>query len=518
MLAGEARATARAGSSRRRPGGPFSASRRAFQARAPGRRARTPVPRAPPPADARRAGARARSGRGRPGAPGSSSGLPSRTAGRRAGRLRRCRRAPRKGRARAAVDVAATSASPASGRGGSSAGARSTRLQQRLPAVGPSAIGHPGSCAASSARLRPARGCSAASSTRSGGRRRATVGTGLLGPAGSTSADPGEAVGARERRDEGTLPSSAICSSRSGRWFRYMPCSIVSHARVDRGLGAREALGVRRHAVARVGLVDAARRSPRGELRGSGPSSSTDRAPVVITLTKSAPGADLLADGLADLVGAVGLAVHARGSPRPARCRRDPPAGRAGAGRGRRRSAWPGAPPLTRGAVGAHVAEVVKTPCGASRRRSAASKWAGVPGHTASAPSSGAGGSLERVDVRSRSGPASGSGRRGPPTKRVRAPSPASPTQTIRPSPTSTPAASRSGPAVRRRGGRPSASGAVGGRGRGGEEDEGRRAGIATPPRRRTRAGRRGRSGRPARRGCGAARVDGAGGRWGRGR
>ena len=122
-------------------------------------------------------------------------------------------------------------------------------------------------------------------------------------------------------------PSRAMRSSRSGRWFRYMPCSIVSMPSSIAISRAGHALAVRGDAVAHaVRLLDEHAHLVARELRGVG----------ILELDRAGAGrhdldevgavAHLLAHGLADLVGAVGLAVHAGEEAAAGRGRRDDPA------------------------------------------------------------------------------------------------------------------------------------------------------------------------------------------------
>ena len=95
-------------------------------------------------------------------------------------------------------------------------------------------------------------------------------------------------------------------------------------AGLDRDLGAVEALGVGGHPVAHaVGLVDDRRDLLAGHLRGVG-ILELDRARAGgHDLDEVGAAPELLADGAAHVVGAVGLAVHARRrSARRARSRR----------------------------------------------------------------------------------------------------------------------------------------------------------------------------------------------------
>ena len=107
------------------------------------------------------------------------------------------------------------------------------------------------------------------------------------------------------------MPRSAIVASSSGARWSARPCSTVSTPASIALPGARQALSVRRHAVAQpMRLVDDGGHLLERHLRWLGVLALDGSGAGGHDLDVVGPVADLFADGLAHLPRPVGLAIH----------------------------------------------------------------------------------------------------------------------------------------------------------------------------------------------------------------
>ena len=195
-----------------------------------------------------------------------------------------------------------------SGRDGPSAAARAPVSSPETPSRSePSAIWTPAARAARRLSVPCSRlWCASVDDAREHLRRRRSAPLGSI-----ASPEPAHPVVAAERRHQHLAARAPSARAAPGRWLRYMPCSIVSiPCAIAASVPSRPSTCAATLHAHPVRLVDERGELRVGQLRRLG----------ILELVRARAGghhldevravAQLLADGLADLVGAVGLAVH----------------------------------------------------------------------------------------------------------------------------------------------------------------------------------------------------------------